>query len=787
MNRLFGLLASASEKRPWLVVLAVVAVTVFMSVGAARMTTEISQEAMMPEGYDSITAFEEIGDQFGGSSFESALVTAPSVTSSRVASRILAVSPESLERAGVEKGAVIRVETYLDGLKKMLEMQGQPVPSGMMLGAAINLYLSSDYAKEQVLGKTITEDGTAALLSLQLNPDLSQNDLVRLADSLDEALGGEFSEVGARVFLSGDASMERDTQRMMNRETSILMLVAILFVMFILYLTFRRVSDIFFPLLVIIVAIQWLMGFMGWAGIPYTTMSVAIMPLMLGINIAYVIHILSRYYEERESGSGVFASATDSIKTVGVAVFLTALTTVIGFASFTITDLPQLRDFGVVCMVGIVFSFLLSLTFLPAIVVLRDRRKKSEKLDSHLEKMRKRRRDARYGIMIDRGLVGAATSAYHHHWWVLGGLAALLVVAVIAGVNVKTGADIRKMFPSDMPSMEAGEMITEKFGAQSFDMLLVRGDVLDPVNLETMLEMEDAIASDPRNAEVDRGSFDRQAIMSVADMVAQAGGGAIPASREAVEAVLGQLGTQMDTGGLVTADGKYALVMVGAEFSDTEDEARIKSNIMKDAAAAASRGDLEVTATGMSVLISDLMGKMLPTQLETSALALLLCLLVLIIVFKSFFYGLATLSVVIVGLIVQMIMLYVLGWPLDFMTVTISALVIGAGVDYGIHITHRFREQLHGRSMSLEESIRTTVLHVGRSLVAAAFTTAGVFAIRGISTIVPRRRFGGTVAVGLLAALVGAVVVLPSLLAIVSKRRHEVGDNTRGSVEPDTA
>ncbi len=46
---------------------------------------------------------------------------------------------------------------------------------------------------------------------------------------------------------------------------------------------------------VIVVGIFWVIGLMGWVGITYTMISVAIMPLMLGINIAYAIHILSRY------------------------------------------------------------------------------------------------------------------------------------------------------------------------------------------------------------------------------------------------------------------------------------------------------------------------------------------------------------------------------------------------------------------------------------------------------------------------------------------------------------
>ncbi len=147
-----------------------------------------------------------------------------------------------------------------------------------------------------------------------------------------------------------------------------------------------------------------------------------------------------------------------------------------------------------------------------------------------------------------------------------------------------------------------------------------------------------------------------------------------------------------------------------------------------------------------------------------------MCLLILIIVFKSFFYGLITLVVIVCGMAAEMVFLYAMGWSLDIMTVLVASLVIGAGIDFGIHVTHRFREQRHDHGMSLEESVRTTVLHVGRALIAGGLTTAGVFGILGISSMVPLRHFGWTTAVGLLAALFGALFVLPSMLVVLSKR-----------------
>jgi hypothetical protein len=770
LTKIFTFLAASSEKRPWLVVGCIALITVFLVSGIGLLKTEFSQESMMPGHYESVKVIHTIQDEFGGLSYENVLVVADDVTSPGVAETIINLSPESLEEGGIGKGQVIKVETYLDGLKKMAEAQGMPVPGGFMLGYAVDQFLETPYAQAQIVGKSVTEDNKAALIKLQLNSDMTENEQIKLATDLQKYLADKFEARDAKAYFSGMASIQKDAQEVMVRQTGVLFLIALLYIMLILYMTFRRVSDVFLLLFVIVVGIFWIIGFMGWVGITYTTMSVAIMPLMLGINIAYVIHILSRYYEEREAGGDIFYSATTSVKTVGVAVFLTAITTVFGFMSFTITDISPLRDFGIVCMIGIIFSFLLSLTLLPAVVVIRDRRKKAEKLESHLEKMKKRRRESQYGAMVDRALVRSSMTAYHHHWIVAAGVLVLIAFAVFSLFNLQTGADVRSMMGGDWPSVKASDMLASYFGAQDADVMLVKGDVLQPESLKALLKLEDAVVADSRNEPDKKGYFTREGNVSIADVVANANGGSIPDSPEAVKSIVAELGKQLNLDSFVSKNGDYALVMIRSGAPETQAETDTKTQILRDAASEIGKDtELKAKATGFSVLIADLMGNIVPTQLQTSGLALVLCLLILIIVFKSLFYGLITLVVVVCGMSAEMVFLYIMRWPLDIMTVLVASLVIGAGIDFGIHVTHRFREQRHERGMTLEESVRSTVLHVGRALVAGGFTTAGVFAILGISSMMPLRHFGWITAVGLLAALVGAVFVLPSSLVIVSK------------------
>jgi predicted RND superfamily exporter protein len=97
--------------------------------------------------------------------------------------------------------------------------------------------------------------------------------------------------------------------------------------------------------------------------------------------------------------------------------------------------------------------------------------------------------------------------------------------------------------------------------------------------------------------------------------------------------------------------------------------------------------------------------------------------------------------------------------------VMVSSLVIGAGIDFGIHVTHRFMEEWREEGLDVDEAIRRTVGSVGKALVAAAVTTAGAFAIIAFSGVSYMRRFGVITAMSLIYALLAALFVLPSILA----------------------
>ena len=101
--------------------------------------------------------------------------------------------------------------------------------------------------------------------------------------------------------------------------------------------------------------------------------------ILIGLGVDYAIHFTSRYREEIGSGNTVSGSATSTLKSVGIALTLATLATIVGFLTNIVSPLPELKDFGILVSAGIFFAFFLVMTFVPAIRTLLDRRAEKKK------------------------------------------------------------------------------------------------------------------------------------------------------------------------------------------------------------------------------------------------------------------------------------------------------------------------------------------------------------------------------------------------------------------------
>jgi hypothetical protein len=128
------------------------------------------------------------------------------------------------------------------------------------------------------------------------------------------------------------------------------------------FLHFKKISSVILALLPVAIGATWMVGMMGWTGIPFNPANIMTLPLVIGIGVTNGIHILNRFAEEQNPG--ILAKST------GKAVLVSALTAIAGFGSLIPAKHQGIASLGEVMSVGIATCMLAALTFLPAVLTL---------------------------------------------------------------------------------------------------------------------------------------------------------------------------------------------------------------------------------------------------------------------------------------------------------------------------------------------------------------------------------------------------------------------------------
>ncbi len=809
------------------VVLACLAVTVPVAAGMVFIQVRAGQKDLIPTKYEASRTIKEVDRLFGGINTEVPVVESDHLLSYPMIKKFLLLEEEMEREVGEEY--YVGVEHFLSGFARnmlnearkqygplvgdvstlirygegtMVPDPSDPartIPFEEVVEKGVRLYLDNPVARKWTVEKEgsalLSRDRRYAAIWIKVNPELDTEGTREAARRFEVFFRSYFEdgEVPASVFISGDPSIDRDLEGYVMQSTWLLALIALAVLMTLLYLTFQRVTDIFLPLLVIVVSALWIYGLMGWLRIPYTMVSAVLGPLVLGISLGNLVYMMGRFYEEFGIRKEPGEAAHRAVLTVGVAIFLACITTFFGFASFGFSDFDVLQQFGFMGAVGIAVCFVFSVTLLPALMVLR-------------EKRRVRRTDWRAprGVAI---FAAGGKSRYDRLMERISGISQdrpravvaiylLIVLACVLGAfRLTTTPDLRALAPQDIPSLQAQYRHERIFGGVQQDVLLVTGEVLDPQVLLAMRRFQEEIASTPY--------FTLNGSSSLAELMqdfrvemGKASPGAspeaaLPASAREAEEDLASIAELFgpQEGNLISADHRAALISIFSEGARDNREMLEKERVLREAADKWF-GPLGVgyRLGGITPMTVAMLGNLVPTQIRTAILALLLSGLVLVVIFRSLTYGLATLTVLIAGVASELGLLALMGWTLDMMTVLVASMVIGMGIDYGIHVTHRFLEEYVPDEVGVAQALDISVVRVGKPLLASAVSTAGAFLIISLSKMAPIRRFGLITAVSLVVSLAASLLVLPSVITIISRGRpHPQEERGEETMKPETA
>ena len=606
-------------------------------------------------------------------------------------------------------------------------------------------------------------------------------------------------------FTAGEhASAEANAQYMGNT-MGLVVPVALLLILLVLAFSYRDLVDILVGFTGVVLSVLWMFGILGWLGIP-AGMSLIIGPvLIVGLSVDYGLHVFMRYREERGQDESIHDPMARGLTSLVAALGLVTLTAVVGFLSNTANELAVIRQLGVAISLGVVSTFVVSVTLVPALKVT---------VDGLLERVGLDRRKAPLGKtgwlegVLRRGASLARRAA-----------PVVVVLALVVGAagavawadldrqSVQQGDGGVAEWKQDLPGPLAWEVAEEANeqayvadhyraadeDARSRSNVLVEGAVTDPAALEAVQAVHEtasetavvyqqsgsgatpvtspltvmaAVAEeDPAFAETlaaadtdDDGVPDRN-LEGVYDAL-------YAAAPDRASQVIDQAGTAGD-GDAAGAEYRSLRVVVPVQPDAT---ITVQADGMHSLAAAADGYDgVSATAAGSATLQEAGLSQTADSILMTLVLALGAVGVLLTLVYRlvAGSASLGAVTAVPVTLVTALVVggMWLFEVPLTLLTALLLSLVIGVGIDYNIHVSDRFvHERERGRSV--HDALVEATTGTGGALLGSTLTSAGAFSALLLHPHPQFQSFGTLVVLAMVTSFVVAVFVLPSMLAL---------------------
>jgi uncharacterized protein len=349
-------------------------------------------------------------------------------------------------------------------------------------------------------------------------------------------------------------------------------------------------------------------------------------------------------------------------------------------------------------------------------------------------------------------------------------VAGLLTVAGgLGATQLSTEFSQTEFFPSDSEALATIELAQDELGGDLTERtsVLVTGPTSTPGSLAALDAFEQAAGQVPGVRGDGRAQADSVLARAITAGLVDPGAIDPDADIETVGSRLAEFDPSL--GAVLAPDA--VLVDLATNVGDDVDELQDRL-----AAAAVPLTDLgfETSVVSDGILIATVMDELRASQISGLAITLLASMAILAFAFWVRVREplLGVLAILAVGVVVAWTLglMALVGIPFNVMTAMVSALAIGIGVPFGIHVVNRFIEDRE-REPDLHAAMISTLRHTGGALIGSATTTVAGFGALVLSTVPPFRQFGAVVAMTIALALVASVAVLPAMLAVYTRLR----------------
>ena len=676
-----------------------------------------------------------------------------------------------------------------------LEFQNSPLYTELLTDkeanyTAMQLILSGDDVYEEAINKRYSvleiinsnkydpsiHDGMLEQINNEIKQLNAESSIARdkLIKTTRTAMKGY--EGYGQLYLGGTAMIASDMISFIESDLKYFAIGVLIMFIITLSIIFKKLRWVTMPLVSSALIALVVIGFLGWMDWRVTVVSSNFISLLLIISISLTIHLIVRYQELYELDPSMDKTdlVTLTIEQMLKPCFYTALTTIIAFASLSVSEIKPVIDFGKMMVAGIFFAFIFSFTLVPVAMLLFTSDKGKESKD------------------FSKGITLVFSSFTQRYGNIVMLISVILFSFSLYGISKLTVENrFIDYFKPTTEIYKGMELLDTKLGGTApLDIVINAPEnwkISDEEDFDNDFEFDDDFGSDEDVAENgywwNTISLDRlEEIHDYIDSLPEIGkvlsvASGIKVARELKD---GEALSELDLALVKTMlpdDIKDNLL--SSYISEDENQVRISARVI-ESAEGLNRNQLlseisntlesefqlesdQFRLTGLAVLYNNMLQSLFDSQIGTIVIVFSIIFIMFLILFRSLYLSIIG---IIPNLLAASVVLGSMGLfsvPLDIMTITVAAISVGMAVDNTIHYIHRFKKEF-SRSNNYQVSMQNSHKTIGRAMFYTSLTIILGFLVFATSNFNPSVYFGFFVSLAMVMALLGALTLLPQLI-----------------------
>ena len=551
--------------------------------------------------------------------------------------------------------------------------------------------------------------------------------------------------------------------------------IGLLMMVVILLASLRSFAGVLMILFVIILSLIGMMGSMGWIrGLTgserfvFSIMNTSMPIILMTIANSDSVHFLTKFFKKLRITGDKAKAIEQSIDSLMLPIFLTSLTTAAAFLSLVFAPIEYMTGYGVSIAIGISWAWILSITLLPSLIML-----KNWPLNS--------RAIRKPGLLEHIVNKLGSTIIKLPRSILIGGL--LLVAIGIYGIKlVTTEVNMYSFFEKGNKIRDSLEFLDKKMLGSMNLVFLLNGDMKDPELLQQISRLQDYVEKNPSVSTT----------ISIADVIKRMHRTVmdddpdyeiVPDERAKVNnlyTMYSMSGDPEDFSTLVDYEYSKALVTAILKNVSTESSVLFVNDIEQFVDKNFTKYK-DITATGQLVVLRDMVELVIKSSVISICVSIVVITFIAAIFFKHFGWGILAVIPLSAAVILNFGFMGILRIDLNHVTALLSSVIIGVGVDFAIHYISQYR-RLARAEVPIKTRSHRVIDEVGYPIILDALSNMAFGALL-FSEFVPLQHMGGLMVFAMFSTSFGTLTILASLLELTGRRKEVMNTLLGGTIK----